>query len=106
MSGATNEVGAPEIRIAVPVELVLTPRGKDLIPVLGPVVTAHNNRIMPGALKVNRLSAASGAVSGIGRDPSHLRARTPSNPPLEWTRGETAGRGRARVAAGHSTASR
>jgi hypothetical protein len=32
MSGATNEVGAPETRIAVPMELVLTPRDGCLKP--------------------------------------------------------------------------
>ena len=32
MSGATHEVGAPEPRIVVPMELVLTPRGNRLIP--------------------------------------------------------------------------
>jgi hypothetical protein len=53
MSGATKEVGAPEIRIAVPLELVLTPRGKDLIPVLGPVVTARPRRIIRSRFEVN-----------------------------------------------------
>ncbi len=32
MSGATNEAGAPETRIAVHMELVLTPRGNGLDP--------------------------------------------------------------------------
>ena len=36
MSGATNEVGAPETGFAV-----LTPQADDLYPVLGPVVTAR-----------------------------------------------------------------
>ena len=31
-SGATNKAGAPETRIAVPMELVLTPRGNRLNP--------------------------------------------------------------------------
>jgi len=35
-SGATNDVGAPENRMNV-----LTPRDSDILPVFGPVVTAH-----------------------------------------------------------------
>ena len=52
-SGATNEVGAPEIRIVVPLELVLTPRDNDLTPVLGPVVTALFRRIARARAEVN-----------------------------------------------------
>ena len=57
MSGATNEVGAPEIRIVVPLELVLTPRDKDLTPVLGPVVTARFRRIARARAEVNLASS-------------------------------------------------
>jgi hypothetical protein len=43
MSGVTNnEVGAPETRITVPMELVLTPRDNCLNPVLGPVIAAQS----------------------------------------------------------------
>jgi hypothetical protein len=31
-SGATNEMGAPDIRIVVPLELVLTPWDENLLP--------------------------------------------------------------------------
>jgi hypothetical protein len=37
VSGATNEVGAPENRIVGSEEPVLTPQADDLDPVLGPV---------------------------------------------------------------------
>ena len=45
-SGATNEVGAPDSGFWS-IGLVLTPRDKDLFPVLGPVVTAR--RVEPTA---------------------------------------------------------
>jgi hypothetical protein len=35
------------------VELVLTPRGYDLIPVLGPMVTARPQRIIRATVEVN-----------------------------------------------------
>jgi hypothetical protein len=42
MSGATHEVGAPEPRIVVPMELVLTPRGNRLI--LGTWTRGHRSQ--------------------------------------------------------------
>jgi len=53
MSGATNnEVGAPETRIMVLIELVLTPRDDTSTPVLGPVVTAQS-KLTPQSVGIN-----------------------------------------------------
>jgi len=65
MSGATKEVGAPETRITVPLELVLTPRGKDLIPVLGPVVTAPPPRIVSTRKRPNNEAPNNAMSTGV-----------------------------------------
>ena len=69
-SGGTNEVGAPDSGLWSD-GLVLTPRVKDLFPVLGPVLTARPLSFVPMAALVK-----SGAAFAVASRPAPLAGLT------------------------------